>query len=56
MSEFDKAKAIYTYLGENVEYVNDDSQDQEKVIMKTHYLYEAICKKKTKSKSKKPTM
>lgn len=47
MSEFDKAKAIYTYLGENVEYVNDDSQDQEKVIMKTHYLYEAICKKKT---------
>lgn len=47
MTEFDKAKAIYTYLGENVEYVNDDSKDREKVIMKTHYLYEAICKKKT---------
>ena len=47
MSEFDKAKAIYTYLGENVEYVNDDSENQKKVIMKTHYLYEAICKKKT---------
>ena len=47
MSEFDKAKVIYTYLGENVEYVNDDSKNREKVIMKTHYLYDAICKKKT---------
>lgn len=47
MTEFDKAKAIYTYLGENVEYVNDDSKDRVKVIMKTHYLYDAICKKKT---------
>ncbi len=47
MTEFDKAKAIYTYLGENVEYVNDDSKDKVKVIMKTHYLYDAICKKKT---------
>ena len=47
MTEFDKAKEIYTYLGENVEYVNDDSKNQEKVIMKTHYLYDAICKNKT---------
>lgn len=47
MSDFDKAKAIYSYLGENVEYVNDDSENQEKVIMNTHYLYDAICRKKT---------
>lgn len=47
MTEFDKAKVIYTYLGENVEYENDDSKDKVKVIMKTHYLYDAICKKKT---------
>ncbi len=47
MTEFDKAKAIYTYLGENVEYVNDESKNKEKVIMRTHYLYDAICKKKT---------
>lgn len=47
MTEFDKAKVIYTYLGENVQYENDDSKDKVKVIMKTHYLYDAICKKKT---------
>lgn len=47
MTELDKAKVIYTYLGENVEYVNDDSKNQKKVIMKTHYLYDAICKNKT---------
>ena len=47
MSDFEKAKVIYTYLGENVEYANDDSKDKVKVIMKTHYLYDAICKKKS---------
>ncbi len=47
MTELEKAKVIYKYLGENVEYVNDDSKDREKVIMKTHYLYDAICKNKT---------
>ncbi len=47
MTDLEKAKIIYTYLGENVEYVNDDSKNQNKVIMKTHYLYDAICKKKT---------
>lgn len=47
MSELEKAKVIYTYLGENIEYVNDESENQQEVILKTNYLYDAICKNKT---------
>ena len=47
MSEFDKAKAIYTYLGENIEYESQEGENQEKLILKTHYLYDAFSKKKT---------
>lgn len=42
MTDYEKAKEIYTYLGKNVIY-----KDEEKEIMKCNYLYDAFCKGET---------
>lgn len=46
-SDLEKARAIYRYLGENIEYNDIKTDNAKKDIMKSNYLYDAFIKGQT---------